>query len=104
MQYQGVFLLFILLLKSHFTEESGYNCSDFYDGYGEPLVECPPAKFMLKDHLLECFSNTSKSAQGRLYTLFENENERQKTNPVPIPHPKAYITILAQVLLILVRP
>ena len=33
------------------------NCSDFDGHYGSeyPLVECPPAKFMLKDNLVECF-------------------------------------------------
>ena len=60
MQYQGVILLFILLLKSHLTEESGYNCSEFFDGYGKPLKECPPAKFMLEDKLVECFDEYSK--------------------------------------------
>ena len=58
--YQDVILLFILLQKSHLTEESGYNCSDFRNGYGHPLRECPPAKFMLKDHLVECFDSDSR--------------------------------------------
>ena len=60
MQYREVILLIILLLKSQITEQNGYNCSDFHDGYGVPLRECQPAKFMLKNHLLECFANYSK--------------------------------------------
>ena len=60
MQSLGSILLFILLLKSHLTEESGYNCSDFHNGAGTPLEECPPAKFMLKDHLVECFDGVRK--------------------------------------------
>ena len=63
MQYQEVILLLIVLLKSQLTEESGYNCSDFHDGFGIPLEECPPAKFMLTDNLVECFSNYSKTME-----------------------------------------
>ena len=65
MLYQGVILLLMLLLKSCLTEKSGYNCFDFHDNAGRPLEECPPAKFMLKDHLVECFDRHSKS-DGRL--------------------------------------
>ena len=61
MQFQGVILLLMLLLKSRFTEESEYKCSDFHGSYGH-LDECPPAKFMLKDHLVECYDRYSKSA------------------------------------------
>ena len=64
MQYQGVILLLILLLKFHITEESEYNCSEFHDGFGEPLEECPPAKFMLKDQLVECFDSSYKEEQN----------------------------------------
>ena len=69
MQYHRIILLLILLLKPHLTEESGYNCSDFYEIYGRHLVECPPAKFMLTDHLVECFANYSKSLEvkSKLY-------------------------------------
>ena len=65
-------MLFIILLKSHFTEESGYNCSDFLDGYGLPLKECPPAKFMLTDNLVECFDEAIKnnSITSRFIYLF----------------------------------
>ena len=63
MQYHRIILLLILLLKPHLTEESGYNCSDFDELYGHHLVECPPAKFMLTDHLVECFANYSKSLE-----------------------------------------
>ena len=59
MLYQGIVVLLILLLISQVTEESGYNCTDS-DGYqhnGNPLVECPPAKFMIEDGLVECFDN-----------------------------------------------
>ena len=55
MQYQVFILLLILLLKSQSTKESGYNCSDFLYAYGQPLEECPPAKFMLEDQLVECY-------------------------------------------------
>ena len=58
----GIVVLLILLLISQVTEESGYNCSDFDGHYGSeyPLVECPPAKFMLKDNLVECFDNFTR--------------------------------------------
>ena len=62
MQCQGVILLLLLLLKSRLTEERGYNCSDFHDLAGDPLEECPLAKFMLKDQLVECFDIASKLA------------------------------------------
>ena len=61
MQYQGFIFLFILLLKCYSTEESGYNCSEIQNRYGYPLEECLPAKFMLKNHLVECFDSYSKS-------------------------------------------
>ena len=54
MSYHGNVVLFILFMNQ-VTEGSGYNCSDFDDVYGKPLKECPPAKFMLKDNLVECF-------------------------------------------------
>ena len=62
MSYHGNVVLFILLLN-HVTEESGYNCSDFKSAYGSKchLEECPPAKFMLKDNLVECYDNCTKS-------------------------------------------
>ena len=60
MQCKVVSFLLILLLKSQLTEESGYNCSKFHGAYGGPLEECPLAKFMLKEHLVECFDNSSK--------------------------------------------
>ena len=61
MSYHGNVVLFILLLNK-VTEGSGYNCSDFKGAFGSehPLVECPPAKFMLKDNLVECFDNASR--------------------------------------------
>ena len=67
MLYHGNVVLLILLLKSQLTKENGYNCSDFKGNGGSqfPLVECPPAKFMLKDNLVECFDN---------YTKNQNEN------------------------------
>ena len=61
MQYQEVILVIILLLNSQETEESGYNCSDFHDRYGYSLKECQPAKFMLKNHLTECYDPYSKT-------------------------------------------
>ena len=72
MLYQGFIWLLILLLKSQLSEETGYNCSMTHDGYGHPLEECQPANFMLEDHLVECFSNFSKSNQikSRLQRLF----------------------------------
>ena len=61
MQFQGVILLLMLLLKSRLTEESGYNCSDFHNEYDLPLYKCPPAKFMLTDNLVECYDRDLKS-------------------------------------------
>ena len=63
MLYHGNVVLLILLLKSQLTKENGYNCSDFegHHGSSHPLVECPPAKFMLKDNLVECFDNYTKN-------------------------------------------
>ena len=60
--YHGNVVLFILLLN-HVTKGSGYNCSDFEGVYGSkyPLEECPPAKFMLKDNLVECFDKCTKN-------------------------------------------
>ena len=68
---KGIIFLFILLLKSHLTEESGYNCSKFHNLVGKPLEECPPAKFMLTDHLVECFDNTTRQedVRGRFQRL-----------------------------------
>ena len=57
---------------SHLTEESKYNCLNFHDGYGEPLEECPPAKFMMKDHLVECFANFTKSIDVKGNGSFNN--------------------------------
>ena len=75
MQYQEVILLLIVLLKSHLTEESGYNCSDFHDGFGVPLEECPPAKFMLSDNLVECFSNYSKTHELESKLVSNNKSK-----------------------------
>ena len=63
MLYRGNVILLILFLKSQVTEQSGYNCSDFkgHGGSQFPLVECPPAKFMLQDNLVECFDNYTKN-------------------------------------------
>ena len=61
MLYHGNLILLILLLISQVAEGSGYNCSDFSGFHVEhPLVECPPAKFMLKDNLVECFDNYAR--------------------------------------------
>ena len=59
-------VLIILLLMFQVAEGSGYNCSDFDGHFGItfPLVECPPAKFMLKDNLKECFDNYTKEING----------------------------------------
>ena len=61
MSYHGNVVLYILLLNQ-VTEGSGYNCSDFnmYGSGHVPLAECPPARFMLKDNLVECFDNYTK--------------------------------------------
>ena len=63
MLYHGNLILLILLLISQVAEGSGYNCSDFSGWYGDqyPLEECPPAKFMIKDNLVECFDNFRKN-------------------------------------------
>ena len=63
MLYHGNLILLILLLISQVTEGSGYNCSDFDQKH--PLVECPPAKFMLKDNLVECFDNYTKNSYSK---------------------------------------
>ena len=62
MLYHGNIVLLVLLLKSQVTEGSGYNCSDI-NGQSpfDPLVECPPAKFMLIDNLVECFDNFTRN-------------------------------------------
>ena len=67
--------LLIFLMHFHISKESGYNCSQF-DGFrGEPLVECPPAKFMLKDNLVECFDNDTKSYNPSIRDrVHRNEN------------------------------
>ena len=61
MSYHVNVVLFILLMN-HVSDGSGYNCSDFKGLYGSkyPLEECPPAKFMLKDNLVECFDNYAR--------------------------------------------
>ena len=63
MLYRGNLILLILLLKSQVPEGIGYTCSDFSGLYGSehPLEECPPAKFMLQDNLVECFDNYTKN-------------------------------------------
>ena len=60
MQYQGIILFLILLPKFRLTEESGYKCSDFHNAAGKLLEECPPAKFMLVENLVECYDNASR--------------------------------------------
>ena len=60
-------VLLIILMHFHVSkesqEESRYSCSQF-EGYNGslsyPLMECPPAKFMLKDNLVECFDSHTK--------------------------------------------
>ena len=66
MLYYAMTVLMILLLMFQVAEESEYNCSDFDGHFGSnrPLVECPPAKFMLKDNLKECFDNYTKTING----------------------------------------
>ena len=68
----GIIVLHLLLLMSQVTEESGYNCTDFdgYHGSGYPLVECPPAKFMVEDSLVECFDNITryKKIEGKSHS------------------------------------
>ena len=61
----NVIVSIIFLLKSQVTVGIGYNCSDFTDDYGiHPLLECPPAKFMVENNLLECFDNYTKYFDG----------------------------------------
>ena len=70
MLYHGNLILLILLLISQVPVGSGYNCSDFSGFYPVPLVECPPAKFMLQDNLVECFDNYTKNgASNSMYPL-----------------------------------
>ena len=52
---------FIFVVEIHISKGSVYNCSQFHDSYGEPLVQCPPSKFMVKNNLEECFDNYSKT-------------------------------------------
>ena len=77
MLYHGNLILLILLLISQVTEGSGYNCSDFsgFDIF-YPLVECPPAKFMLKDNLVECFDNHTKGkrSEGTILVFLLTQN------------------------------
>ena len=66
----GIIFLLVLVITTKLTEEIGYNCSDFDGRYEDhTLVECPPAKFMLKDNLVECFDNFTKHR-------YENEGYR----------------------------
>ena len=67
----GIIFLLVLLVTTKLTEEIGYNCSDFDGRHGDhTLVECPPAKFMLKDNLVECFDNFTKWYQDGRFKKF----------------------------------
>ena len=68
MRYFEFTVLFTFLMDFQVSTESRYDCSQF-NGYNgslidypliHPLVECPQAKFMLKDNLVECFDNHTK--------------------------------------------
>ena len=82
MLYHGNLILPILLLISQVTEGSGYNCSDFkgHHGSSHPLVECPSAKFMLKDNLVECFDNYTKNLPSSKGQLISKQNCRAITS------------------------
>ena len=55
-RYTFIFAL-IFSLPSNFAEELTDRCARFEGnlGSGYPLVECPQAKFMVKDDLFECY-------------------------------------------------
>ena len=60
--------LFVLTFSFayNFAEELLVRCSRFEGLYGGPLVECPQAKFMVKDDLFECYDKQFKEL--RKYT------------------------------------
>lgn len=94
MQYQGIILFLILLPKFCLTEESGYKCSDFHNAAGKFLEECPLAKFMLVENLVECYDNASRFGEiksrsiiisfffFRTYFVSRSSRIHQKTNKI----------------------
>ena len=60
--------LFVLTFSFayNFAEELLDRCSRFNGSWGVPLVECPQAKFMVKDDLFECYDKHFKEV--RKYT------------------------------------
>ena len=61
MNYANIFLPILMLSLCNLTEGKGYDCSKFDShSMGRTLVECPPAKFMVEDNLVECFDNFTK--------------------------------------------
>ena len=65
MHYSILTAFIVCLVHSHFSRVSGYNCTKFGGlNHYHPLVECPPANFMLKDNLVECFDNFTSFHNG----------------------------------------
>ena len=70
MLQKQILLLLITFYKVRFSEESGYKCSNFSSQHSPySLVECPPAKFMIEDDLVECFDNFTK------YSSFDDQSK-----------------------------
>ena len=58
-------------LTSNLAEELPDRCTRFEGHlYNSTLVECPPAKFMIKDELFECYDKTYKDTLTSKSKLF----------------------------------
>ena len=69
MQLNIFFALLVLLLSSGFANQITDRCAKFDGAYGLPLVECPPAKFMIKDDLFECYDKNYREQRMYMYYL-----------------------------------
>ena len=61
MKYQAIIMFYSLTILYQLTAGNSYNCSQFIGFKGDRLQECPPAKFMVENKLVECFDNYTKN-------------------------------------------
>ena len=70
MLQKQMLLLVITFSEVMFSEERGFKCSNFSSQqYPYSLVECPRAKFMIEDDMVECYDNYTK------YIMFNDQSK-----------------------------
>ena len=77
MKVEAIIILFIINLSCTLPKQINDHCSKFNGALNHSLVECPPAKFMIKNNLFECYDKYYKENCKYIYTA-DNHTFGQK--------------------------